>query len=53
MPIRYASLTQIERVIGVPRVEVEEAATRLQSEGAIDVGASIDGLPAAWLVWKE
>jgi hypothetical protein len=30
--VYYASLTQIERVVGVPRVDVEEAATRLQDE---------------------
>jgi hypothetical protein len=40
-------------VVGVPRVEVEEVATRLQGEGMIDVGAPIDGLPGTWLVWKE
>jgi hypothetical protein len=48
----YASLMQIERVVGVPRIEVEEAATRLQDEDVIDIGASIDGLPGRWLVWK-
>ena len=48
--VSYASLTQLERVVGVPRVEVEEAATRLQGEGVIDIGAPIAGLPGAWLV---
>jgi hypothetical protein len=48
----YASLTQIERVVGVPRIEAEEAATRLQDEGVLDIGASIGGLPGRWLVWK-
>jgi hypothetical protein len=51
--VYYATLTRIERVIGVPRIEVEEAATRLQGEGVIDIGASIDGLPGTWLVWKD
>jgi hypothetical protein len=51
--VYYASLTQTERVIGVPRVEVEEAVTRLQGEGTIDVGAPIDGLPGTWVVWRE
>jgi hypothetical protein len=50
--VSYASLTQLERVVGVPRVEVEEAATRLQGEGVIDIGAPIAGLPGAWLVWR-
>ena len=48
----YSSLTQLEHVLGVPRAEVEEAATRLQDEGVIEVGAPIDGLPGRWLVWK-
>ena len=43
---------QIERVVGVPRIEMEKAATRLQNEGVIDIGAPIDGLPGTWLVWK-
>jgi hypothetical protein len=51
--VSYASLSQIERVVGVPRVEVEEAATRLHHEGMIDIGVPIDGLPGTWLVWKE
>jgi hypothetical protein len=51
--VYYASLTQTERVVGVPRVEVEEAAPRLQHEGVIDIGAPIDGLPGTWLVWRE
>jgi hypothetical protein len=51
--VYYASLTQTERVVGIPRVEVEEAATRLQTEGVIDIGAPIDGLPGTWLVWRE
>jgi hypothetical protein len=51
--VYYASLTQTERVVGVPRVEVEEVATRLQTEGVIDIGAPIDGLPGTWLVWRE
>jgi hypothetical protein len=50
--VYYASLAQTERVVGVPRVEMEEAATRLQNEGVIDIGAPIDGLPGTWLVWK-
>jgi hypothetical protein len=51
--VYYASLTQTERVVGVPRTEVEEAATRLQGEGVIEIGAPIDGLPGTWLVWRE
>lgn len=50
--VSYASLTQIERVVGAPRVEMEEAATRLHDEGMIDIGAPIDGLPGTWVVWK-
>jgi hypothetical protein len=50
--VSYASLTQTERVVGVPRIEVEGAATRLRDEGVIDIGAPIDGLPGTWLVWK-
>jgi hypothetical protein len=50
--VSYASLAQTERVMGVPRAEVEEAAARLQNEGVIDIGAPIDGLPGRWLVWK-
>jgi hypothetical protein len=49
----YAALTQLERVLGVPHTEAEEAATRLQAEGVLEIGARIDGLPGAWLVWKE
>lgn len=51
--VYYASLTQLERVLGAPRAEVEEAATRLQDEGMIEIGARIDGLPGPWLVWRE
>jgi hypothetical protein len=51
--VSYASLTQTERVVGVPRVEVEEAAARLRGEGAIDIGAPVDGLPGTWVVWRE
>jgi hypothetical protein len=50
--VTYASPTQTERVVGVPRVEVEEAAARLRDEGVLDIGARIDGLPGAWFVWK-
>jgi hypothetical protein len=50
--VAYASPTQTERVVGVPRAEVEEAATRLQDEGVLDIGTPIDGLPGAWFVWK-
>jgi hypothetical protein len=48
----YSSLTQLERVLGAPRVEVEEAATHLRDEAVIEIGARIDGLPGTWLVWK-
>jgi len=51
--VYYASLAQLERVLGVPRADVEEAATRLQGEGMIEIGARIDGLPGPWLVWRE
>jgi hypothetical protein len=50
--VYYASLTQIERVVSVPRVEIAEAATRLQDERVIDIGVPIDGLPGAWVVWR-
>ena len=49
----YSSLTQLERVLGVPRVEIAEAATHLQAEGVIEIGARIDGLPGSWLVWRD
>jgi hypothetical protein len=45
--VSYASLTRTERVVGVPCMEVEEAATRLQGEGVLDIGAPINGLPGA------
>jgi hypothetical protein len=48
---RYASLMQTKRVVEVPRTEVEDAATRLQDEGLIEIGAPIDWLPGTWLVW--
>lgn len=50
--VSYASLTQIERVVSVPRLEVEEAVTRLRDEGAIESAAPIEGLPGRWVVWK-
>jgi hypothetical protein len=39
--------------LGVPRIGLEEMATRLQDEDLIEIGAPIDGLPGTWLVWKE
>jgi hypothetical protein len=51
--VYYSSLTQLERVLGVPRAEAEQAATRLQEEAVIEIGARIDGLLGTWLVWKE
>jgi hypothetical protein len=51
--VYYASLTQIERVVGVPRVEIDEAATRLQDEGVTEIGARIEGLAGTWVVWRE
>jgi hypothetical protein len=50
--VSYASPTHIERVVGVPRAEVDETTTCLRGEGVIDSGAPIDGLPGTWLVWK-
>jgi hypothetical protein len=50
--VAYASVTQTERVVGVPRVEVEAAASRLRDEGVVDIGAPIHGLPGTWFVWK-
>lgn len=50
--VYYASLPQLERVVGITRLEVEAAATRLQEEGVIEVGAPINGLPSTWLVWR-
>jgi DNA-binding transcriptional regulator LsrR (DeoR family) len=41
----YASWSQIARVVGIPRVEVDEAVTRLQAEGVIAIGVPMDGLP--------
>jgi hypothetical protein len=51
--VYYASLAQIERVVGVPRVEVEAAVSRLQDESAIEIGAPIAGLSGLWLVWRD
>jgi hypothetical protein len=51
--VYYASRTQLERVLGVPHIGVEEAATRLRDEAVIEIGARIDGLPGTWLVWRE
>jgi hypothetical protein len=51
--VLYASLAQIERLIAVPRLEVEAAMTRLQSEGHIDNGVAIAGLPGRWVVWND
>lgn len=50
--LSYASLTQLERVLGVSGMEVEEAVTRLRQEAIIEVGVPIDGLPSTWLVWR-
>jgi hypothetical protein len=50
--VYYASLAQIERVVGVSRAEVEAAASQLQDEGTIEIGVPIEGLPGTWLVWK-
>jgi hypothetical protein len=47
------SLTQIECVVGVSRVEVEEAATRLQDEAVTGNGMPIDGLPGTRLVRRD
>jgi hypothetical protein len=51
--VSYASLPQIERVIGVPRLAVDAAVARLQEEGMIASGAAIAGLPGRWVLWKE
>ena len=51
--VSYASLAHLERVVGVPRGEVEAAVGHLQEEGAIDSGVPIEGLPGKWVVWKE
>lgn len=51
--VYYASLAQIERVVGVTRAEAEAAVTRLQDEGMIEIGAPVEGLPGIWLVWKD
>jgi hypothetical protein len=51
--VSYASLAHIERVLGVPRPEVEAAVGRLQEEGLIACGVAIDMLPGRWVVWKS
>jgi hypothetical protein len=51
--VYYVVLIQIARVVGIPRVEVDEAATRLQDEGVTEIGVPIDGLPGTWLVWRD
>jgi len=51
--VSYASLTHIERVVGVPRREVEEGVTRLQDEGVIEHNVPIEGLRGTWVVWKR
>jgi hypothetical protein len=50
--VYYASRAQIERVVGVPRAEVEAAVARLQQEGMIETDAPIAGLAGRWLAWK-
>jgi hypothetical protein len=50
--VYYASLSQLERVVGVPRHDVEAVTTRLREEGLIEVGVPINGLPSTWLVWR-
>jgi hypothetical protein len=49
----YASIVQLERVLGVPRAEVQTAVARLRDEGVIDYPAPIEGLPGMWLAWKD
>jgi hypothetical protein len=49
----YVSRMQIERVMGASRAEVEAAITQLQDEGAIEIGAPIQGLAGKWVVWKD
>jgi hypothetical protein len=51
--VSYASPGQIERVIGLPRREVEAAVARLQDEQLVSGAVPIEGLPGRWLVWKE
>jgi hypothetical protein len=51
--VYYATLTQLERVLGLPRREVEAAASRLHAEKVIELGARIEGLPGTWLVWRD
>lgn len=51
--VSYASLPQIERLLEIPRPEVEEAVTRLQEEGLIERDVMIDGLPGRWIVSKD
>ncbi len=51
--VSYGSLAQIERVVGVARLEAETTISRLHEEGAIDNGTSIEGLSGRWVVWKE
>ncbi|HXH08494.1 MAG TPA: crosslink repair DNA glycosylase YcaQ family protein [Alphaproteobacteria bacterium] len=51
--VSYASLTHVERVIGVPRLDVEATLARLQDEGMITTGVAIDGLPGTWVIWRD
>jgi winged helix DNA-binding protein len=51
--VSYGSLAHLERVVGVPRGEVEAAVGRLREEGAIECEVPIEGLPGTWVVWKE
>ncbi len=50
--VSYAALTQIERVVDIPRVDVEEAVTQLQDEGMIEREVPIEGLPGKWVMWR-
>jgi hypothetical protein len=48
--VYYASWSQIVHVVGIPRLEVDAAVTRLQAEGATAIGVPVDGVPGTWLV---
>lgn len=50
--VSYGSVGQLERVVDVPRLEVEEAVSRLLDEKLVVRDTPIAGLPGRWVVWK-
>jgi hypothetical protein len=49
--VSYGSMSQLERVVNVPRPEVEEAVGRLLDERLVRCDVPVEGLPGRWVVW--